>query len=59
MCEKVKKERNVEQQYHVVPMPIGQVGSDLDYGDGQAGPCMGTHGLCMGGAWFVVYYLDW
>ena len=33
-------------------MPLGYVGSDWEYGDGQAGPCMGWCMVgCMGGAW--------
>ena len=38
-----------KEQYHVVQMPIGLVGLDWEYGDRQAGPCMGR---CMGGAWW-------
>ena len=54
-----------EQQYHVVQLPTGQEGSDWDFGEGQAGLCMGR---CMGDAWYgawvgdvqaCVYYLDW
>ena len=39
----------LQQQYHVVPMGLELVGSDLVYGDGQAGLCMAlVHGM---GVW--------
>ena len=54
---------NLQQQYRVVLIWLGLLGSDLVYGDGQAGPCMVSvhgilagpagpcmvHGMCMGG----------
>ena len=42
------KERNEEQQYHVVLFRMCRVGLKWEFGDRQAGPCMGR---CMGGAW--------
>ena len=51
---------NQEQQSHVVPFCMCQVGSDLVYGDGQAGPYMvrAWHGL-VHGAWVVVVEVVW
>ena len=45
----------IKQQYLVDRLSTGSVGLKMEYGDGQAGPCMGR---CMGGAWHGDY-LDW
>ena len=47
----------LEQQYHVVWMPLGLVGLKWRFGDRQTGPCMGR---CMGGCrWCMAWYVVW
>ena len=49
---------NTQQQYDVVLIWLGSLGSDWVYGDGQAVPCMGgAWHRCMSGAWHGVCWV--